>query len=68
MNLIDETRRAFEEYMQVAHEGLSRHDYFTEESVKALMRSLQGRKEALRATLHGESNNFSHRGGIVEGY
>lgn len=65
MQLIEETRKAFEEFLAVACEGLSRRDSFTEESVKAVVHSLRGKTEALRAMYHGK-NTFSLRS-VIEG-
>ncbi len=67
MHLIEETRRAFEEYLTLASEGLSRRDYFTEESIKSLMYSLQGRTETLRATLYGTHTSLAGHHSIIEG-
>jgi hypothetical protein len=68
MNLIEETRKAFEEYLAVACDGLSRRNSFTEESVKALKHSLQGKTEVLRATLYGKNTFALYRGSGIEGF
>lgn len=67
MHLIEETRKAFEEFFAVACEGLSRHDSFTEESVKALTCFLQGKTESLRTNAFHGKNTFSQNSGI-EGF
>ncbi|GEM_PF-6300823 len=68
MHLIEETRRAFEEYLAVACEGLLQQDSFTEESIKALMHSLQGKTEALRQRFREKDKIFPHHNGVIEGW